>query len=83
VELPAYFEALNKDFRYQLTAVGAAAPALHVAQEVKGNRFRIAGGRPGMKVSWQVTGLRNDRYMREHPLATEPLKQPGEALTTR
>ncbi len=56
VELPDYFEALNRDFRYQLTAVGAPGPYLYVAEEIQGNQFRIAGGAPGMKVSWQVTG---------------------------
>src|SRR5215212_4513121 len=44
VELPEWFEALNGDFRYQLTAVGGAAPNLHVAEEVSENRFKIAGG---------------------------------------
>src|SRR5262245_711847 len=34
VELPDWFEALNRDFRYQLTAVGVPAPNLHVAEEV-------------------------------------------------
>jgi len=71
VELPAWFEAVNTDFRYQLTAVGAAAPGLHVAEEVAGNRFRIAGGPAGLKVSWMVTALRNDPHMREHPFEAE------------
>jgi hypothetical protein len=53
VELPSYFEALNTDFRYQLTAIGAPGPNLFVAQEVHGNRFQIAGGKPGAKVSWR------------------------------
>jgi hypothetical protein len=44
VELPDWFEALNRDFRYQLTAICGAAPNLHIAEEVAGNRFRIAGG---------------------------------------
>jgi hypothetical protein len=51
---------LNGDFRYQLTAIGAPAPRLYVAREVTQNRFKIAGGRPGGKVSWQVTGIRHD-----------------------
>ncbi|MEZ5032063.1 MAG: hypothetical protein R2787_11725 [Saprospiraceae bacterium] len=67
VILPDYFEALNKDYRYQLTAIGAAAPSLHVAKEVTGNQFVIAGGTPGMKVSWEVTGVRNDPYFQDHP----------------
>jgi hypothetical protein len=60
VALPNYFEALNRDFRYQLTALGGPGPMLHVAEEIAGNRFRIAGGMPGMRVSWQITGIRHD-----------------------
>jgi hypothetical protein len=26
---------------------------------MQNNRFQIAGGTPGMKVSWQVTGIRH------------------------
>ncbi len=60
VEMPDWFEALNGDFRYQLTAVGAPGPDLYIADEVQSGRFRIAGGTPGMKVCWQVTGVRHD-----------------------
>jgi hypothetical protein len=67
VQLPNYFSALNTgDFRYQLTAIGAAMPNLHVAQEISTNIFRIAGGQPGGKVSWQITAFRNDPYIRDH-----------------
>ena len=62
VELPEWFEALNGDFRYQLTAVGRSAPGLHVAEEVSENRFKIAGGEEGLKVCWQVTGSRKDPW---------------------
>jgi len=61
VQLPSYFEALNRDFRYQLTPLGQAGPGLYVAQEVAQNTFRIAGGAPGGRVSWQVTGIRQDK----------------------
>jgi len=60
VELPEWFEVLNGDFRYQLTAIGAPGPNLHVADTIAGGSFRIAGGAPGMQVSWQVTGVRHD-----------------------
>jgi hypothetical protein len=70
VKLPRYFEALNKDFRYQLTCVGGAAP-VYVAHEVHNNEFVIAGGRPGLKVSWQITGIRHDAYANSHPMAVE------------
>jgi hypothetical protein len=71
VELPAWFEAVNTDLRYQLTAIGGPAPSLHIADEVEGNRFRIAGGSAGLKVSWEVTAVRNDAFMREHPFDAE------------
>jgi hypothetical protein len=71
VTLPNYFEALNRDFRYQLTAIGAPGPNLYVAQEIANNRFQIAGGTPGGKVSWQVTGVRQDAFARAHPLIPE------------
>ena len=71
VELPAWFEALNKDFRYQLTAIGAPAPGLYIAKEIQDNRFSIAGGAPGMKVSWQVTGIRHDPYAEANRIAVE------------
>jgi hypothetical protein len=70
VELPDYFEALNQDFRYQLTSIGRFMP-LYVAREIKGNKFTIAGGKPGAKVSWQVTGIRHDAYADAHRVQVE------------
>jgi hypothetical protein len=64
VELPDYFEEINRDYHYQLTPVGGAGPNLHIAQEIQGNRFTVAGGRPGLNVSWTVTGVRNDPFLR-------------------
>jgi hypothetical protein len=78
--MPAWFDALNKDFRYQLTALGAPAN-LFVAAEIKGNTFRIAGGRPGMKVSWQVTGVRQDAYAEQHRVRVEEDKPAAERGT--
>lgn len=74
VTLPDYFEALNRDVRYQLTAMGGPAPGLHVADEVAGNRFRIAGGRAGQRVCWQVTGIRQDPAANLLRIEVEPLK---------
>ena len=75
IEMPDWFEALNRDFRYQLTPIGAPGPNLYVAQEMKRNNFRIAGGTPGMKVSWQVTGVRQDPYANENRIKVEVLKE--------
>jgi hypothetical protein len=73
VELPEWFEALNRDFRYQLTCIGGVAP-VYVADEVSEAHFRIAGGTPGLKVSWQVTGVRKDAFAVAHPLVVEAEK---------
>ena len=78
VQLPEWFEALNGDFRYQLTAIGAPATSLHIAQEVTNHQFGIAGGVPGMKVSWLVTGVRHDAFAQAHPLVTEVEKPSNE-----
>jgi hypothetical protein len=78
VELPDWFEALNQDFRYQLTPIGAPGPNLYVAEEVSGNRFKIAGGEAGMKVSWQLTGIRHDAYADAHRIAVEVEKPANE-----
>lgn len=59
IVLPEYFEALNKDFRYQLTCVGQFAQAI-VLEKIKDNRFTIQTDKPEVEVSWQVTGIRND-----------------------
>jgi len=81
VELPRWFEPLNQDFRYQLTAVRSPGPNLYIAEEIQGNRFKIAGGQPGMKVSWQVTGIRHDAYAKAHPIVVEEEKPPSERGT--
>lgn len=78
VVLPKWFEALNRDFRYQLTPIGAPAPNLHVADVITDGRFRIAGGEPGMDVSWMVTGIRRDPYAEAHPIEVELEKPAGE-----
>ncbi len=71
VTLPAWFDALNTDFRYQLTAMGSAGPDLYIAEEISANHFKIAGGKPHMKVSWQVTGIRQDAWARVNRLPVE------------
>ncbi len=78
VSLPNWFEAVNADFRYQLTSIGAPAPNLHIAQEIANHEFQIAGGAPGMKVSWQVTAIRHDGYAQQHPLVVEVEKAENE-----
>ncbi|HEV8484934.1 MAG TPA: PEGA domain-containing protein [Blastocatellia bacterium] len=78
VELPEWFQALNKDFRYSLTAIGAPGPNLHIAEKVANNRFKIAGGVPGMEVSWQVTGVRQDAWANKNRIKVEVEKDERE-----
>jgi hypothetical protein len=80
VTLPDWFEALNRDFRYQLTCVGGYAP-VYVAEEVHHNAFKIAGGKPGLKVSWQLTGIRHDPWADDHRIPVEEAKPAAEQGT--
>jgi len=79
VQLPAWFEALNRDFRYQLTVIGVFAQAI-VAEEIKENRFTIKSNAPKVKVSWQVTGIRRDAFANQNRIKVEedkPEKERG------
>jgi|HubBroStandDraft_4_1064222.scaffolds.fasta_scaffold01166_12 hypothetical protein len=83
ITLPTYFEALNRNFRYQLTSIGRPQPSLYIAREVSGNRFRISGGKPAGKVSWQVTGIRHDAYADANRIQVEvekPSQEQGHYL---
>lgn len=79
VELPDWFEALNRSFRYQITAIGQPAPNLYIAHKIDNLKFQIAGGQPHQEVSWQVTGIRQDKYALDHPIQTE-VDKPADAV---
>jgi len=73
VSLPHYFEALNQDFRYQLTVIGQFAHAI-VSREIVDNGFSIKTDQPKVKVSWQVTGIRRDPWASANRIAVEEEK---------
>ena len=75
VILPDYFEALNTDFRYQLTVIGEFAQAI-ISAEIKDNRFTISTDKPNVKVSWQVTGVRMDPWAAQNRIVVEEKKRP-------
>lgn len=77
VALPAWFEALNQDFRYQLTTIGQRADAW-IDTEIAGNKFTIRTDKPNVKVSWQVTGVRHDAYANAHRSPIEEEKPAAE-----
>ncbi len=80
VILPDWFEALNKDFRYQLTAIGQQAQAW-ILEEVKNNQFKIKTDKPQVKISWQVTGIRHDAYADKNRIPVEENKPAAEKGT--
>jgi len=73
VSLPYYFEALNQDFRYQLTVIGQFAQAI-VGQEINNNQFTIKTDQARVRVSWQVTGIRRDPWAVANRIAVEEEK---------
>ena len=73
VTMPDYFEALNRDFRYQLTVIGTFAQAI-VAEKIKGNRFVVRTKAPNVEVSWQVTGIRQDAFANKNRIPVEEIK---------
>jgi hypothetical protein len=82
VVLPDYFESINKEYRYQLTVIGAFAQAI-ISKEISNNQFEIATNQPNVKVSWEVKGVRNDARMQMFPFQAVEVKsaaQKGEIL---
>jgi hypothetical protein len=77
VVLPEYFMALNRSFRYQLTVIGQFAQAI-VAEEITDRRFTIKTDKPRVKVSWQVTGIRQDAWANRHRIRVEEEKPDAE-----
>lgn len=74
VTLPAYFEALNMEFRYQLTVIGDFAQAI-ILEKVSGNKFKIKTDKPSIEVSWQVTGVRKDPFANKNRVVPEVEKE--------
>jgi hypothetical protein len=74
VTMPDWFEALNRDFRYQLTAMGQFAQAI-VASKMANRQFTIKTDKPNVEVSWQVTGVRHDAWADAHRIPVEEMKE--------
>jgi hypothetical protein len=77
VSLPDWFGSLNADFRYQLTAIGTFAQAM-IKSEIKDNQFVIQTDQPRVKVSWQVTGIRQDVWAEKNRIEVEVAKTGNE-----
>ncbi|OFX24967.1 MAG: hypothetical protein A2033_16295 [Bacteroidetes bacterium GWA2_31_9] len=78
VTMPDWFDALNNEFRYQLTAIGGSAPNIYISQEIANNQFKIAGGTAGLKISWMLTGIRKDPFANQNRIPVEVEKSQEE-----
>jgi len=75
VQLPDYFEALNMEFRYQLTVLGPDFAQAIVTEKIVDNHFKIRTDKPNTEVSWQVTGVRNDPWAQANRFIPERAKE--------
>lgn len=75
IDMPDWFEALNRDVRYQLTVINEGDTGeflwAQVVRKMAGNRFTIRTSRGGVEVSWQVTGIRQDAFANRNRIPTE------------
>jgi hypothetical protein len=49
-----------------------------VAEEIRDNRFEIKTDKPNVRVSWQVTGIRQDAWANAHRIEVEVEKPEGD-----
>lgn len=68
VQLPAYFDRINRDFHYQLTVIDSSDDFVFakVVREIENNQFVVRTSKPFTKVSWTVTAVRNDGWIQMH-----------------
>ena len=73
VQLPDYMSALNGHFKYQLTILDKSFAQAVIWEQIdtETNTFVIRTNKPNIKVSWQVTGVRIDKWALENPLQVE------------
>jgi len=68
ITMPDYFEALNRDFRYQLTVLDDSENDFLLAKVYRkmgveaSRQFTIKTSMPNIEVSWTVTGIRQDAW---------------------
>jgi hypothetical protein len=72
------FAASHFELQPSTTQFANVASQHFTSDKVNGNRFKIAGGKPGMEVSWQLTGVRKDAYAETHRIQVEEMKPVAE-----
>lgn len=80
IELPSYYESLNKNAKIQLTVVDESEDfvMVKVSKRVQNGRFQIRTSKPNVEVFWEVKAERNDPYMQAHPPRVEYDKEGDE-----
>jgi hypothetical protein len=73
ITLPEYFEALNENFKYQVTCIGTFAQVM-IKEEISHNQFVIQSDKPNVKLSWQVSGVRKDPVAKKYKIIVEENK---------
>lgn len=79
ITLPAYFESINRDPTYQLTVIDDSEDFVmaKVVRKVQNNQFVIRTSKGLVEVSWEVKGIRNDRWVQRYGFETEQEKDEG------
>jgi hypothetical protein len=77
VQLPPYFESINRDFRYQLTVIDGSDEFVlaKVVRKIQNNQFVIRTSKPFVEVSWRVEAVRNDLWVQRYGFQTEQEKE--------
>ncbi len=83
VTLPDWFQAENTDFRYQLTVLGERFAQAIVSKEVANNQFTISTNASNVKVSWQITAVRQDTTLRRTRWSSSRRSRPANAASTK
>ncbi|MCL6475074.1 MAG: hypothetical protein K6U75_08500 [Firmicutes bacterium] len=77
IQLPDYFESINRDPTYHLTVIDNSDDFIlaKVVREIQNNQFVIRTNKPHVKVSWRVEAIRNDRYVQKYGFQTVQEKE--------
>lgn len=76
IDLPSYYASINRDPEYLLTVLDSSDDFIlaKVTREIEDKRFQIRTSKGGVKVSWRVDAIRNDRWVRRNNIPVEPAK---------
>ncbi len=79
IQLPDYFESINRDPTYHLTIVDDGERddfvLVKVVRKIRNNQFTIRTSAPHVEVSWEVKAIRNDRYVQKYGYETVQEKE--------